>query len=157
MATSRVIHGARVKVGIMDPASGQVNVVGIFNNFSVTVNLDTAPSFILGRLGAADITTTGVEIASMNASGWRVLDHGAYADAGFTDVKDLLTQEYLTFIAVDRVSGKRLCTINNVLPTGMTIGYSARQLSELSCSFVGIMVSDESGIQSEAGDAADLP
>lgn len=154
---AKVMSGARAKVAIVDPATGQAKVVGIWNNFSYSVNHDVQPAFILGRYSAAELSTTGVEPVSITAGGWRVIDHGPYADGKLTNVKDLLTQEYLVLSVIDRQSGKKIATIHGCLPTGFSSGLSARQLQESTNTYMGLLLDDESTVNTEAASAADLP
>src|SRR5678815_2471204 len=98
---SKVVHGARAKVSIFDPQTGQARIVGIWNNFSYQVTYDVQPAFILGRFSAAELTTTGVEPVARTAQGWRVIDHGPFAEGRLSNIKDLLHQEYLLLTVHD--------------------------------------------------------
>jgi len=151
------MSGARAKVAIVDPATGTAKVVGIWNNFSYSVNYDVQPAFILGRFSAAELNTTGVEPVSITAGGWRVVDHGPFVEGKLTNVKDLLTQEYLVLTVVDRQTGKNIATIHGCLPTGFSSGLSARQLQESTNTYMGLLMDDESTVNTEAASAADLP
>lgn len=153
----KVMSGARAKVSIFDPATGLAKVVGIWNNFSYSVNYDVQPSFILGRFSAAELSTTGVEPVSISASGWRVVDHGPFVEGRLTNLKDLLVQEYLVLSVIDRQTGKTIATIHGCLPTGTSTTLSARQLQESSNSYMGLLMDDESTVNTEASSAADLP
>jgi hypothetical protein len=154
---AKTMNGARAKVAIVDPATGQALTVGIWNNFSYSVNHDVQPAFILGRFSAAELVTTGVEPVSITAGGWRVINHGPYADGKLTNVKDLLTQEYLVLTVIDRQTGKNIATIHGCLPTGFSSGLSSRQLQESTNTYMGLLMDDESTQNTEASSAADLP
>lgn len=151
------MSGARAKVAIVDPATGTAQVVGIWNNFSYSVNYDVQPAFILGRFSAAELNTTGVEPVSITAGGWRVVDHGPFIEGKLTNVKDLLTQEYLVLTVIDRQTGKNIATIHGCLPSGFSSGLSARQLQESTNTYMGLLMDDESTQNTEASSAADLP
>ncbi len=157
MAAPKVVHGARTKVGIYNPKTGQSRVVGIWNSFSYQVTYDVQPSFILGRYSAAELTTTGVEPVSITAQGWRVVDHDAFVEAGLTNLKDLLFQEYLVLTVVDRQTGKTIATIRGCLPTGNSETASAKQLQNQTSTFMGLLMDSETTAQTEAADASDLP
>src|SRR6185436_6968277 len=137
---AKTMSGARAKVAIVDPTTGQAKVVGIWNNFSYNVNHDVQPAFILGRFSAAELVTTGVEPVSITAGGWRVVDHGPYAEGRLTNVKDLLTQEYLVLSVIDRQTGKTIAKIHGCLPTGFSSGLSSRQLQESTNTYMGLLM-----------------
>jgi hypothetical protein len=153
----KVMSGARAKVAIVDPNTGKAQVVGIWNNFSYSVNYDVQPAFILGRYSAAELDTTGVEPVSITAGGWRVVNHGPFVDGKLTNVKDLLLQEYLVLTVVDRQTGAQIATIKGCLPTGFSSGLSARQLQETTNTYMGLLMDDESTTNTETSSAANLP
>lgn len=163
MASPKVMSGARAVVSLagIDPATGQQfsKIVGIWNNFSYSVNYDVQPVFILGRYSAAELNTVGVEPVSITAGGWRIVDHGPFADGKLTNLKDLLHQEYLVLDVVDRQSGSHIATIHGCLPTGFSSGLSARQLQESTNTYMGLLMDDESTVNpiTEDGTATDLP
>ncbi len=151
------MSGARAKVAIYDPVSGQAKVVGIWNNFSYSLNHDVQPSFILGRYSAAELSTTGVEPVSITASGWRVVGHGPFVEGRLTPLDQLLTQEYLVLTVIDRQTKQTIATIHGCLPTGTSTTLSARQLQESTNTYMGLLMDDESTINTEASSATDLP
>lgn len=153
----KVMSGARAKVSIYDPMTGQAKVVGIWNNFSYSVNYDVQPAFVLGRYSAAALETTGVEPVSITAGGWRVVDHGPFVEGRLTNVKDLLTQEYLTLSVIDRQTRRTIATIHGCLPTGTSTTLSARQLQESTNTYMGLLMDDESTVNTEASSATQLP
>lgn len=161
--TPKVMSGARAIVSIqgVDPATGSQysQIVGIWNNFSYSVNYDVQPVFILGRYTPAELNTVGVEPVSITAGGWRIVDHGPFADGKLTNLKDLLHQEYLMLDVVDRQSGKHIATIQGCLPTGFSSGLSSRQLQETTNTYMGLLIGDESTVNpwTEDGTANDLP
>jgi hypothetical protein len=153
----KVVHGARAKVFITDRVTGKTKLVGIWNNFSYQVNYDVQPSFILGRFSAAELTTTGVEPVNITAQGFRVIDHGAFEEGRLTNVKDLLTQEYLKLDVLDRQTNKKMASIEHCLPTGTSSTLTAKQLTEQTNTYLGLLMDDESTQNAEAASAADLP
>jgi len=154
---AKVVNGARCKVAISDPTTGQTKVVGIWNSFSYNVNYDTNPVFILGRYPAAELNTTGVEPVSITAGGWRVVDHDAFNEGRLTNVKDLLFQEYLTLTVVDRLTGKNIAVIKGCLPTGTSSTMSARQLTDSNNTYIGLLVDTETTVNEPDATSADLP
>lgn len=161
MAAPKVMSGARAKFGIVDPATGIARYVGIFNNVSYGLTYDAQPAYILGRFQPAEIDYTAQEPVNITCSGWRVIDHGPHADANVPLLGQLLTHEYLTLTIVDRQNPTRnIATFKQVRPTGYSTTISARNLEEVTVTFVGIIVDDETS-DSKGGNAdataLDLP
>ena len=158
MAAPKVMSGARAKFGILDPATGQAKYLGIFNNVSYGLTYDAQPAYILGRYSPAEIDYTAQEPVNITASGWRVIDHGAHAEAKVPNLADLLKHEYLTLTIVDRQNpNKNIAVFRNVRPTGYSTTISARNLEEITVTFVGIFVDDESTANAEDPTSLDLP
>lgn len=157
MAAPRVFHGARAKVSIVDPTTGLARVVGLWLSFDYNVTYDVQVAAVLGRFSPADMVTTGVEPVSITASGWRVVDHDAFVECGYTNIKDLLNQEFLQLTVHDRKTGKNVATIRGCLPTGLSSNASAKQLATMQNSYLGLIMDTETTEQAEAPDAAELP
>ena len=157
MAAPKIMNGARAKVGIVDPNTGLVKVVGIFSNFSYNMQYDAVPAYILGRYSAASIDYVAQEPVSCTATGWRVVDHGAHVEASVPKLSDLLTSEYVQIAVIDRQTNKRVATIRDVRPTGYSTAISARQLEEITVGFMGILCDDESTDNAERFDSTSLP
>jgi hypothetical protein len=154
----KIMSGARAKLGVVDPRTGQVRYIGIFNNVSFGLTFDAQPAYILGRYSPAEIDYTAQEPVNVTASGWRVFDHGPHAEAQVPRLQDLLNHEYLTLTLLDRQNPTRnLATIRNVRPTGYSTTISARNLEEVTVTFVGIYVDDESTENTEHPTSLDLP
>jgi hypothetical protein len=156
-----VISGARAMVSI---AQGDAfTPIGIYSDVSYSYNIDQQPVYILGRYSAASIDPVALEVCSISATGWRVLDHGPFAVEGgnFTKLQNLVDAGYLTFRIFDRQlrNGKptMMAEITKVRPTSAGGGFSMRQLSSVSYGYVGILMSDETADNSEAPGAMDLP
>lgn len=154
---AKVMSGARAKFAILDPATGQATVMGIFNNVSYGLTFDAQPAFILGRFSAAEIDYTAQEPVQITASGWRVVGHGAHAHAKVPNLKDLLKHEYISLTIIDRQTNKKIATIHNVRPTGYSTTISSRQLEEISVTFMGLLVDDEDTVNAEDPSASNLP
>jgi hypothetical protein len=118
-ANNKVIHGARCVVLVNGLP------VGVFTSVSYGVNYSHQPIYILGRSGAAEIAMTGMDVVSVQAHGWRVLDHGPFAgkgtnntsgtpvgqsdsqstgDVGMPKLQDLLTQGAISIAIVDKLA-----------------------------------------------------
>jgi len=156
----KVVHGARAIVSITDNTTGKTKPVGIWNNFSYQVTYDVQPAFILGRFSAAELITTGVEPVSITAQGWRVIGHGPFAEGRLTNVKDLLQQEYLILTVHDRQNpdpNAIIARIRGCLPTGTSSTLSAKQLTESTNTYLGLLMDDEDTQNAEPVPFADLP
>lgn len=151
----KVMNGARAKLGIVTPTG--TRYIGIFNSVSYGLAFAAEPAYILGRYSAAEIDYTAQEVVQINCSGWRVVDHGPHAEAGVPNLADLLTHEYITLQILDRQTNKIVATFRDVRPTGYQTTINARQLEEVSVTFVAILVDDESTENAEAGTALDIP
>src|SRR6266404_4648305 len=95
-------HGARAKCYLFDPQTGLAKPIGVWNSFSYRQSFDVQAVAILGRFSPAALVTTAVEAVSIDAQGWRVIGHGPYAEGRITNLKNLLTQEYLILKVWDR-------------------------------------------------------
>lgn len=153
----RVLSGARAKVGFLQ--GDTINYIGIYSDVSYTYAIDQQPVYILGRFSAASIDPVALEVVNISATGWRVLTHGPFAKSGgnFTQLQNLMTDGYLTFSIMDRQSEIEIARITQVRPASATGGFSMRQLANVTYSYVGILMSDESGSNYEAANAMDLP
>lgn len=164
MATSsKTMSGARALVQIIRPGKSAVTV-GLFNNISWSLTYDTQPVYILGRFSPAEIDYTAQEPVSITCSGWRVIDHGAHAEAAVPHLQDLLKEEYLAITVLDRKgtdaspgTPRTIASFRNVRATGYSTTLSARSLEEITVNFTGIYVEDETGDNIENPSAADLP
>ena len=102
MATSPIVTGARALLGVFDPNTGKVRIVGIYNNVSYGLSYSAEEAHILGRYSPAAITYTAQNVVNISASGYRVLEHGPHIDGGLPRLQDLLDFEYLEMTIIDR-------------------------------------------------------
>jgi hypothetical protein len=149
-AKQQILHGARAQLIV----NGRI--VGVFTSCQWGVNYDAQPSYILGRYSPAEITYTGQEPISVNATGFRVVENGAYIAAGLPKLQDLMTHEDIALAIFDRQTGKQIFTVVGVRPVGYNSGTAARSISDFSVSYLGLRSEDESGAQGEAAGASDL-
>lgn len=147
----KVISGARAILKIAKPdKDGNVttDTVGIFTNVSYNAALGAQPIYLLGRFTPAEIEYTHAEPVSLQLQGWRVWNHGPHADGNVPNVKDLLTSEYATLEIHDRLNCKEgvppIAKVEQLRVTGHSVSISSRQLTEMTITAVGIMVTDES-------------
>ncbi len=162
MSVPKVISGARAKVGIWNATTGESKIIGSISNISYGVTFDVQPAFILGRFTAASLDYTGADVVQITASGWRVFGHGWHIDGQLPRIQDLLLAEPIELVIIDRqqeaLGGEpRVAKIRNVRPTSGSGGFASRALSEMTHTFVGLLVDDESVTNAEHPTAADLP
>jgi hypothetical protein len=157
MAASKTMHGGRAKVYIADPNTGKPELIGIFNTITWGLTYDVQPVFLLGRMSPDETVFTAQEAVSISASGFRVVGAGAHKLAKMPNLKDLLTHEYLEMVITDRQTGKDVAKIHSVRPTSYSTTLSARQLEEVSVTYMGLLVDDEDTTNVERADAVRLP
>ncbi len=158
----KVMSGPRALVGAYDPATGKSRIIGLFSSVSYNLSYETQDANILGAYAPVEIDYVGQNVVSITCSGYRVIDHGAHAEAGVPKLQDLLTHEYLEMTIIDRQSqnaGKdgRIAKFRRVRPVGYSSGMSARNLTEMTVNFVAINVDDESTTNQESAGAGQLP
>lgn len=148
--SQNIMHGARAQLIV----NGRI--VGLFTSVSYGLNYDVAPAFVLGRYSPAEITYTGQDAVSISASGYRVVDNGAFVVAGLPKLQELMTFSDMTLSIWDRQTNKKIMTVVGVKPVGFSTALSPRSQSDLSVSFLGLRLSDESAENNETSDASDL-
>lgn len=154
---AKVMTGARAQVMIVDPNTGEGRVVGIFNNVSYGLTYGAEPIFILGRYSPDEIVYTSQEAVSITCSGWRVVDSGPHATAKVPSLDALMNHEYIELAIFDRQTNKRIAKIHSVRPTSYNTTLANRQPEEVSITFLGLLVDDESTENAELPGASTLP
>jgi len=149
-ATQKILSGARAQLIV----NGRI--VGLFTSCSWGVAYDAIPSYILGRFSPAEITYAGQEAISVQATGFRIIDNGAYVAAALPKLQDLLTHQDISLSILDRQTNKEIMTVVGVRPVGYSTDVSARSVSSFQVSFLGLRSEDESGNQGESSGASDL-
>lgn len=159
MANSKpkVMHGARAIMAV----AGQP--VGLFTNVSYHVQYDVAPVNILGRYGPVTTEYVGAEPVQVNCNGWRVLDHGPFAVIGkngerlVPTLNELITAEEITLTIYDRQDPtKKVMEVVGCRSQGFQGGMASRSLSEMSVSFIGLVLTDENAPSQGEPGAPDL-
>lgn len=147
MSQSVSVHGGRGRLII----NGKLR--GVFSSVQWSINYDAQPIYTLGKMSAQEIVYTAQEAISCSATGFRIVDNGAYNAADLPRLQDLLNAEDMELSIEDRKTGKRICTILGVRPTGYSTGITARGVMELSVNFLGLVSSDETdkSPQNDAG------
>lgn len=154
---AQVFHGARAKVYVNG------SLVGVFMSCSWGYNLAVEPAYILGRFSPQETGYTAADLVRIEASGYKVIGKGPHQQVGdrrlVPTLDELLNHEDMEFHIEDRQNtgqDKRIVKVIGVRPEGYRSGVSARQLSEMSISFVGLRVADESSglVNEELSDAS---
>jgi hypothetical protein len=146
----QILHGARAQLMVAG------KIVGCFTSCQWGVNYDAVPSFILGRYSPAEITYTGQDAISVTATGFRIVDNGAYKAGALPQLQNLMTHEDIALAIFDRQTQKLVLTVVGVRPTGYSAGTAARAISDFSVNYLGMRAEDESGSQGESAGASNL-
>jgi hypothetical protein len=160
---SAIMSGARAKVGLMNPSTGLVSIVGIFSSVDYSLTYSTEPAFTLGRYSAAALDYVSQEIINLTCSGFRVIGNGPFAVAGLPQLQDLLLSDYIQLAIIDRqselkgVADARIGNFFSVRCTGFNTGASAKSLMQLTVHYSATNLSDESSSNSEGAGATFLP
>jgi hypothetical protein len=162
MSAPKVMNGARAKMGIYDPTTGLTHIVGLFNNVSYNMTYEAQPAYILGRFSPAEIDYTSMDVVSITCSGFRVVHHGPHVEAGVPKLQDLLLSDYISLAIIDRQQEAlgldgRIAIFKNCRATGYSTTISARNLEEITVTFVGLAVDDEDTINQESPSSTSLP
>lgn len=155
MAAPKTFHGARALVYQAGPTG--TKLMGTFNTFSYGLNYDVAPVPILGRHSVAELVYTGSEPVRCSATGWRVPGNGPHVSGAMPHLGQLLTADYIELSVVDRQDPRVIIAhIKSVRPESYSTTIATKSLTEVTHTFVGILVDDESGDNIEAPLAADI-
>lgn len=160
--SQKVLSGHRVKVSVFNVKTGTSQVVGIFNNATITYAYGAQAVFILGRTSAAALQFTHAEPVTFRLGAWRVDEHGPFVDGMVPELQDLLANDYITLTVLDRekeIENKdaKIGEIKSAIVTGFDESMNIRQLVEYTVSGMGIFYSDESSANAEGAAATDLP
>ena len=154
--TSKVVTGSRAYVSVVGQ-DGVPHVVGIFETCTFNRSYGTEAIHLLGRYSPAEITYTSAEAVTLSCSGFRVVDSGVHTFPAVPLVQDLLTFEGLEVTVTDRLSGKVILTAHNVAPNGDNGNHNARATSRVTVNYIGTVMDDEDGTQTESALATNLP
>jgi len=151
MSAPVVVSGARAVVRIANKP------IGIFSSFSYGLTYDVQSVFILGRYSAAELGYTAMEPVRCTASGWRVVGNGPHKAASVPNLANLMDSEYIQIDVLDRQSGQVIAIIRDVRPETYSTTIAVKSLTEVTHTFVGLIVDDESTRNAEGRNHTDLP
>ncbi len=157
MSAPLVVNGARAVVRIAGPGGKAGQPIGIFSSFSYGLNYDVQSVFILGRFSPAELGYTAQEPVRCTASGWRVVGNGPHVAASMPNLSALLDHEYIQIDVLDRQTGRVIAIIRDVRPESYSTTIAVKALTEVTHTFVGLIVDDESTRNVEARNHTDLP
>lgn len=131
--------------------------VGIFNNISYSLNYDVTPIYVMGRYSPIETVPVAQEAVSITAQGFRVVNFGPHESAAVPRLQDLLNHEYIELAILDRQTGRRIAAFHKVRPTGYSTSVSARNVSEVTVNFIGIMLDDEGAEADQTKASSETP
>lgn len=114
------------------------------NALNYTVAHAHQPVDVLDQLEPAEYAETGYTV-NFTANMFRVSGQDAISLGLRPKLQDILTQPELTAELVDRISGQTLMLIERVKCTQEDFNVDARNLGQITLSFVGIKMSTEAG------------
>lgn len=153
---AKTLSGARGQLLITDPTTGVAKVVGTFSSVNWGLNYQVQDIHVLGRYSAAETLYTSADVVNISATGFRVVGAGAHQSATVPYLQNLMTHEYGELAIFDRQSNQLIAKMHSVRPTSYSTGLTARGVSEITVNFVGLLVDDESGTNSESVGASTL-
>lgn len=153
--TQKTMVGARAKIKV--GSGNDAKVVGLFDSCQYGANLGNEAVHILGRYSASEISITSYEAIQVQCSGFRVVDQGVHLLPQAPKLQDLLKLERISLEIEDRFSGKTIMSVNECVAVNWGEGQQAKATSKFSITYMGLVLSDESGEQNETEDPADLP
>jgi hypothetical protein len=154
MAKAKVFHGARAILYVGTIARG------IFNNASWSYGLEDQEVPILGAFAPVEIAYVGASTVTVRCTGWRIIGHGPHQDGMVPKLNELLNYQDIQLVLMDRQSGPNdppVMKLRDVKPLGYDTGVASKSLSEVTITYKGLRVDDESGPNEESNGAATLP
>lgn len=148
---SNTMVGARARVKV----AGQY--IGVFDSCSYGGSIGTEPVHILGRYSPPEISVTSYEAVSVSCSGFRIIDQGVHTLPAAPKLQDLLNFESIQLEVEDRKTGKTIAIVKNCVPSNWGENQQAKGTTRFNITYVGTVLSDESGDQDESSGASTFP
>lgn len=143
--------GARAKVRV------DGNIVGVFDSCQYGANIGTEPIHILGRYSADEISITSYEAIQVSCSGFRIVDQGVHVLPAAPQLQDLLNFDTVQIEVEDRQSKENIMIVKNCVPQSWSEAQQAKGTTRFNITYLGTILSDESGDQDESDEATTLP
>ena len=112
---------------------------------------------MLGRYSPDEISITSYEAIQVSCSGFRILDQGVHVLPAAPKLQDLLNFETVQLEVEDRQSGSNIMIVKNCVPSNWSEAQQAKGTTRINISYIGTVLSDESGDQEESDGATSLP
>ena len=162
MSLQKTLTGARLYLGVYNPATGKTSIKGSFQSISWGLNYTAEPIYTLGNFGPKEIVYTSQDAISITGSMWHSFEHGAHAEAEIPALQSLLLYENLELVLTDKqaeAQGKdgRVAKFRGVVPLGYQTSVSSRQTKEITVTFMALRVDDESVTNAESPGSPNLP
>lgn len=148
---SVTMTGARARVKV----NGQY--VGVFDSCQYGANIGTEPIHTLGRYSPAEISVTSYEAVQVSCSGFRIIGNGVHVLPAAPKLQDLLNLETIQIEVEDRQSGEVIAVVKNCVPSSWSETQQAKGTTRINITYVGTVLSDESGDEEESAGASNLP
>lgn len=147
----KTMTGARAKVRV------DGNIVGVFDSCQYGANIGTEPIHILGRYSADEISITSYEAIQVSCSGFRIVDQGVHVLPAAPQLQDLLNFDTVQIEVEDRQSKENIMIVKNCVPQSWSEAQQAKGTTRFNITYLGTILSDESGDQDESDGATTLP
>ena len=132
-------------------------VVGLFDSCQYGANLGTEAIHTLGRDSAAEIAITSYEAVQVSCSGFRIVGQGVHLLPKAPKLQDLIAFVRVQIEVKDRETGDNIAIIENCVPQSWGESQQAKGTTRFNIVYIGTVLSDEAGAQTEGADATDLP
>jgi len=158
---SQTITGSRALIKVKG------KVIGIFDSCSWGASISLDEIAILGRFSTGEIVATGYPPVNVSCSGFRVYGNGPSQmvpdqeigrGGNFPLLQTLLDLSNFTLEIYDRQNPDlAIAVIEGCVPQSWSGGVQSRSVSKINISYMGVLVYDESGAQTEPAGSATLP
>ena len=108
-------------------------------------------------MAVAEIAITSYEAVQVSCSGFRIVDQGVHVLPVAPKLQDLLLLERIQIEIEDRQTGKNIAIVKNCVATSWGEAQQAKGTTRFNISYMGEVLSDESGDQDESAGATSLP
>lgn len=162
-ASTKTFHGTRAVLSAHVSAQAVAGAeavdthkaLGIFESVETGVTHDHFEPFILGRASAGEVVIMGQSPIMVRLTGFRKIDLGPYASGALNmnKLQEILDDaKEITIQIADRQNpDKNVMVVTGCKVVSHNFSVAAKQPARLTLELVGLVYSDEAGVQSEAG------
>lgn len=148
---SRTMTGARAIVKV------DSTVVGVFESCQYGAAVGTEPIHTLGRYSANEISVNSYEAIQVSCSGFRLIGQGVHELPKAPKLQDLLNLENVQISIEDRQTKENIMTVLDCVASNWSESQQAKGTTRFNITYIGTVLSDESGDQVESNDATNFP